>query len=450
MKGSIKIRITVWYSIILLIVSLSLLFLTVNISNSIMMHDLKNRLIESVEGFTLNVKQTPNFTIVIPEHKLNENGIMLCVYSKSGEEIFGWTPIDNNVKIKESSIELVVKDGKEYYVYDTNYIRTGLNGDIRIRGVTCLTDALVVIQDLLIYYLILVVLVILIASIGGYMIINKALEPVNKIRLTAKEISESKDLSQRINLKDTKDEISNLAKTFDGMLDKLEDNMLKEKQFTSDVSHELRTPIAVILSECEYGSDCVEDIEEMRGIVDSVKSQASKMSKLVTELLMISRMDNDRIQINIENVDISELLNFVCDEQEEIHNSKTILIRNIENNVYYSVDVLLMTRLFVNILSNAYQYIGNGNMIIVSLKEFKDNFIISIKDNGIGISKENQSKIWNRFYQVDSSRTSSENSSSGLGLSMVKWIAEKHNINIELESELGKGSEFKLIFPKIN
>ena len=101
-----------------------------------------------------------------------------------------------------------------------------------------------------------------------------------------------------------------------------------------------------------------------------------------------------------------------------------------------------MTRLFINLISNAYQYSPENTTITVSLKTEGENVIFSVKDEGIGISEEHLSKIWDRFYQVDSSRTGDRNGSSGLGLSMVKWIADRHNGELTVNSEVGKGSEF--------
>ena len=287
-----------------------------------------------------------------------------------------------------------------------------------------------------------ILMFVILAGVGGYFIILKAFVPVNKIRETAKEISESSDLSQRINIGPGGDEIHILANTFDDMLNKLEYSFNKEKQFTSDASHELRTPISVIMSECEYGLECVNDMGEMKDTLNSIHTQANKMSKLVSELLMISRMDNNRLKTNFETTDLSELLTFICEEQIEIQTKDIKLKYKIEQGILANVDTLLMTRLFINLISNAYQYSPENTTITVSLKTEGENVVFSVKDEGIGISEEHLSKIWDRFYQVDSSRTGDRNGSSGLGLSMVKWIADRHNGELTVNSEVGKGSEF--------
>ena len=170
------------------------------------------------------------------------------------------------------------------------------------------------------------------------------------------------------------------------------------------------------------------------------------MSKLISELLMISRMDKNTVKLNFESVDISELVTFVCDEQREIHDESITLNTEIENGITAEADRFLLVRLFINLISNAYQYGKEGGNINVRLFEKDGNIVFSVQDDGIGISEKDIPKIWERFYQADSSRT--DNGSMGLGLSMVKWIANCHGGEITVKSELGMGSTFTFTFPK--
>ena len=171
------------------------------------------------------------------------------------------------------------------------------------------------------------------------------------------------------------------------------------------------------------------------------------MTKLISELLMISRMDKNTIATQFEEIDLSELLEFVCDEQEELHGSAVRLSRNISPEIIANADRGLMTRLFINIISNAYSYIGGGDLITVALYKNNENVIFEAKDNGIGISEEDLPKIWERFYRADKSRTSEDTANSGLGLSMVKWIAELHGGKVSAESTYGLGSKFTFSMP---
>ena len=193
--------------------------------------------------------------------------------------------------------------------------------------------------------------------------------------------------------------------------------------------------------------ECAKTADEYKESATSIKRQAKRMSKLISELLTISRMDNNKIKTNFEDVDISELLTFVCDEQEEIHDKKITLVRNISQGIKAKADRFLLTRAFVNLISNAYQYIGDGDKIEVSLTSQNDKILFSVKDNGIGISEDNLPKIWDRFYQADTARTFNENGSMGLGLPMVKWIAEAHGGKVSVKSEINEGSLFTFELP---
>ncbi len=292
------------------------------------------------------------------------------------------------------------------------------------------------------YNIILAFILIILASIGGYLMLGRLLKPINKIVDTANEIANSTDLSKRINIGNRCDEIGKLANTFDGMLEQIEGLVEKEKQFTSDVSHELRTPITVMLSECEFMKECEKDTSDFDDSLNMVERQAKKMSTLVTELLTLSRMDKNKITAQFENTNISELLNFICDEQEKIQSKKIKLIRDIEENICVSIDRALISRLFVNLITNAYKYNKKIGTVTVSLKTETDSVMFSVTDTGIGISEEDLPKIWERFYQVDRARSYSENGGSGLGLAMVKWIANALGGDVSAVSELGKGSTF--------
>ncbi len=171
------------------------------------------------------------------------------------------------------------------------------------------------------------------------------------------------------------------------------------------------------------------------------------MTKLISELLTISRMDRSTIALNFEKIDLSELLSFVCDEQEEIRQENITLIRNISPDISAYGDRVLLTRLFINLISNAYQYGKENGTIKVTLSESGENVTFSVDDDGIGIEADQLDKIWERFYRADPSRNT-ESGSMGLGLSMVKWITKAHSGDIKVKSEIGHGTTFTFTMPK--
>lgn len=453
-KLSVKLRITLWYTLAMIIVSGIVLVSVSSFSKNMISRDVQARLARVVDEFPMgpagkhpqknNDGNKPSAPT--PEHRFYDSGVHIILYDSEGNIVNGVMPfdIDDALDVTRNGVHLTTYDGDKYYEYIK---RVQLeNETFYVRGITAVSDELYVVKSIVKTNTVITVITILLAAIGGYFIIHNAFKPVKKITETAKSISNSGDLSRRIAIGEGKDEIYSLANVFDEMLEKLKNTFDREKQFTSDASHELRTPVAVILSECEYAEQCAKTEVEYKESVGSIKRQAERMSKLISELLTISRMDRNAIETNFETVNLSELVCFVCDEQEEINDSTVNLVRNIDTDIVAMADTFLYTRLCINLISNAYGYIGDGNKITVSLKDDGENVILEVSDNGIGISQENLSKIWERFYQVDPSRTNTGN--MGLGLSMVKWIAACHKGSIEVTSELGKGSTFTFIMPK--
>ena len=255
-------------------------------------------------------------------------------------------------------------------------------------------------------------------------------------------------MTKRINLGEGKNEVYTLANTFDGMFDKLQNSFDSEVQFTSDVSHELRTPISVIKSQAEYGKTNIVSINEAKDILNIIYDESQKMSNLVSQLLTLARMDKGYHKLNLENINLTELIEIVAESQKFNAEQKNITITyDLKEDIFADVDEHMIMRVFINLISNAISYGKENGFIHITLQlsEDKKFILIEIKDNGIGISKENINKIWDRFFQVESSRTGDN---SGLGLPMVRGIVEAHNGEITVESKLDIGSTFKIKLPK--
>lgn len=449
-KLSLKAKITLWYLIIITAISVAVLSGMTSLTRTIIINDVKESVVASVTDLEKKMLDMPQSIYKsslpskeIPLHALYGKGTQTVIYNSTKNLIFGSAPygIENILSFSNDSLRIETYNGKGYYVYDKK-VEIG-NDFVWIKGISCISDKTDFIDLALQNNAIIAICFILIAGLGGYLIMNKALLPVNKISETANNIINTNNISQRINISSGNDEIHLLANTVDNMLDKIEASFAKERQFTSDASHELRTPISVILSECEYAEDCVNNVEDYKESISSIKNQAQKMSNLVSELLAISRMDNEKITINKEPTDLSELLEIICDEQINTQTPEINLEKHIEYQIIETVDQMLITRLFINIISNAYQYSEPNTTIKVYLYKENNQTIFSVKDQGIGIDEENIDKIWNRFYQVDSARNKN---TSGLGLSMVKWIADKHEITINVDSTINKGTQFTFVF----
>ncbi len=285
---------------------------------------------------------------------------------------------------------------------------------------------------------------VIVAAIGAYIISKKTVEPVEKITASAHDISTGSDLSKRLETNKAPREISNLAETFNGMLERLHTSFESEKRFTSDASHELRTPLAVIKAECEYALSGNADEEERMQALESIEEQTDKMTALVSSLLSVTRAEQGSGRFTLEEANLSELVEEICCKFRPTKNIR--LITEIDNDIIISLNNTLITQLLENLLSNADKYGRENGFIKVKLYSEKDKTVLSVRDNGIGISEEDLPKIWNRFYRADASR--SETEGFGLGLALVKKIAEIHSAECVAESETDIFTEIKIIFKK--
>ncbi len=285
---------------------------------------------------------------------------------------------------------------------------------------------------------------VIIAAIGAYIISERTVKPIEKITGSAHEISTGNDLSKRLETDKAPREISNLADTFNGMFERLHTSFENEKRFTSDASHELRTPLAVIKAECEYALSKNADEDDRVQALESIEEQADKMTSLVSSLLSVTRAEQGMSRFTLEEANLGELVEGVCEKFKTTKNIK--LITDIDNNIVINLNNTLIVQLVENLLSNADKYGRENGVINVKLYTEKDKTVLSVKDNGIGISKEDLPKIWKRFYRADASR--SETEGFGLGLALVKKIAEIHSAECIAESEIDKFTEIKIIFKK--
>ncbi len=318
-------------------------------------------------------------------------------------------------------------------------------GKIYIRAICPSDDAVTVFDTVAKSAVYLLPFFIIIAAVGAYLISKKAVSPIEKITESAHEISTGNDLSKRLKTDKAPYEISNLADTFNEMFERLQTSFENEKRFTSDASHELRTPLAVIKAECEYALSKNADNEERIQALESVEEQADKMTSLVSSLLSVTRAEQGQSRFTLEKANLGALVGEICDKFKPTKNIK--LKTDIEDDIIINMNSSLITQLVENLLTNADKYGRENGVINVKLYSEKDKKVLSVRDNGIGISKEDLPKIWNRFYRADASR--SETEGFGLGLALVKKIAEIHSAECVAKSEIGEFTEISIIFKKI-
>lgn len=376
-----------------------------------------------------------------------DNNVYLALYDTGGNFLYGKVPpgLEQAPQFEDGKIQTVKSGTEQWYVYDVQYEME--NGqEFYIRGVVSVTETQKEFLIAVRFAVILLPLTVILTALIGYRLIRRTLLPVRQMTETVQEIQKDGDLSRRIGVsQDTgKDEFYQLAGTFDGMLESLEQAFLRERQFTSDVSHELRTPVSVILAQCEASLNRTDLSEEQRKEILLIRKKAGEMSQMISQLLLLSRADQGRQQLNKEEINISELTEIIVEEQKMLAQRRKIEVHTeIEPDITGYLDESFYIRMLDNLISNAVSYGKEGGNIKATLHQIPSGVQGTVEDDGIGISRDDQVHIWERFYRVDASRTGKEEGShSGLGLSMVKWIAQAHGGNVRVESELGKGSCF--------
>lgn len=287
---------------------------------------------------------------------------------------------------------------------------------------------------------------IIVAMFIGRYLSRRILSPIKTMNELAREIAFEK-MGGRIPIGTANDELSELAKTLNKMLDRLQGGINKQQQFVSDASHELRTPAAVIKGYIEfiehYGT---EDKELLAENLKMIGSEAQNMQALLENLLFISRTDQNRQKLNKKDLDLDDIVGDVMQKMKiAVKTHKVELLGNAPAKIFGDeTTIRQMIRIF---LDNAVKYTPKGGSIKVGSKVEGEKILLSISDSGIGIAPENLDKIFDRFFRVGSEQLVSEANGSGLGLSIAKWIADAHEIKISVASELGKGTTFTLAIP---
>ncbi len=460
-RFSIRLKITLWFTIFMIIIAGITMFSVLVISGSVIRKGIKDDLIGIVETNATEVellKEKPEAagsrTVYIPYEEgyieINSgflniiNGVYTALYDKSGELIYGDDPTAlriNELPFIQGRTRTVEINGTDYYVYDF-FLQGEDVGHLRLRGAVSTQNGTGRVNEVAVFSLWMIPMLVVIAATAGFFLAGYFLRPIRSISDTAEKIRVGGDLKSRINLGKGDDEVHRLANTFDNMFDRLERSFAAEQQFTSDVSHELRTPVSVICSQCEYTLERERTAEEYTEALEVVGRQGKKMSNMINEILSFARMEQNPEGVKKEEFNLSRLVKTVCDDLSLIKDKNITLRTQIEEDIKIFGNAELITRLITNLVTNAYRYGKENGEIFVTLNKNEAFAEIKVKDNGIGICEDKIDKIWDRFYQADSSRSGK---GSGLGLCMVKQIALIHGGSCEVESKENEGSIFTVL-----
>jgi heavy metal sensor kinase len=291
--------------------------------------------------------------------------------------------------------------------------------------------------------------VLLAASATGYWIAGRALAPVSGIIAAARSIDSTR-LSERIAVPATRDEIEQLAETVNGMLARIEAGVMQMRQFTADASHELRTPLAIIRARAEVALlSPLSNQRSQREALRRILREAERNSALLEDLLHLARSDSGSDRARPERINLNASIAQACTAVTPLAVSKGLRVTFPAacRQCFIEGDQDHLQRLWLILLDNAIKFTPEGGTISILVGEFEGSPFFKVADSGVGIPPEHLPRIFDRFYRVDKARSRREGG-TGLGLSIALEIAKLHDAKIEVESEPGRGSTFRVVFPR--
>jgi len=462
-KRSIRFKLTFWFTIVLAAVAAVTLLAVRYASGSVLRGTIRDHLIGTVEENVNKIKYTRSnidkaannyipyeggYLEIDTDFMDVVNDVYTALYTEDGSMLYGENPLSrvtSAIPFTESHTWSADMNGVRYDIYDRKLNLGPESEGLWIRGIVPEAKSAVQLREITRLSLILLPILVFICGASGYLLADKLLSPIRRIESTASEIAGGDDLKKRIDTGGSSDEVGRLAAAFNTMLDRLDRSFEAERQFTSDASHELRTPTSVIMAQCEYTLEKDRSAEEYEEALRVIQKQSGRMSALIGDMLDYTRMEQRSEMYPMSRLDLSDAVLETVQVYSSIDDRGISLSLDIADGIEIQGNRMLISRLIQNLVDNAFRYGRDGGHVEVSLHEVKNKAVLSVSDDGIGIADEEKEKIFDRFYRSDSSRSVQ---GTGLGLSFVKKAAELHGAAIELESQLGTGSTFRIFIPK--
>jgi len=280
---------------------------------------------------------------------------------------------------------------------------------------------------------------------GGWLLARAALRPVGRMTEQAEAIGADR-LHDRVSVPDAVDELNRLARTLNGMLDRIEHGVVEQRRFVADASHELRTPLAVMRAELEValrGDDPADDASEVLG---SAAEEVARMSKIVDDLLTLAHRDENSLELLLTPVDLGEIAAQVAGQLRPLAGEGGVRLVVEARSVAVVADQARITQVVTNLVDNAVKYTGAGGSVRVRVWEQGGGGGLAVSDTGPGIGPEDLPRVFDRFFRLDAARSRARGG-SGLGLAICKELVEAHGGRIWADSVPGAGSTFTLTLP---
>src|SRR2546425_313437 len=281
---------------------------------------------------------------------------------------------------------------------------------------------------------------------GGYLLMRKALRPMDEIATTAERIT-SRNLNERVPVVPTGDEVERLSVSLNRMMERLEEAFHHISRFSADAAHEIRTPLAIIRGELENALQSTGLTAELRETIGSALEEAERLSRIVEQLLDMSRLEAGEMLVERTRFDFAEMTRTTVDQMRLLAEEKQLQLR-LEGTKPAEIDgdPLRLKQIVVNLVDNAIKYTPPGGSVSVSTYPQDGKVVLEVADTGIGIPENATSQIFDRFFRVDKAR-SRQLGGTGLGLAIVKSICTAYNGSVTVKSGEGTGAVFRVELP---
>lgn len=457
---SFRARLTAWYFTVIA-VSLSLFGVGAWLAmRASLYHSVDDSLIDRIEGVKHFMDQQISALSIneirdeFREHSvLGPGGDLFQVCDEHGVWLYRSVPLENAQVVILPPGQLGTSRRIETIVVQNTLLRTASRRVIvsghpyTVQVAAPIGEAVESLERFAWSLVIFIPVILLASSAGGFWVSRRALRPVDQITESARTIS-IQNLSERLLVPQTGDELQRLSETLNGMLGRLNDSVMRITQFTADASHELRAPVALIRTTAELTLERLRQPEEYERALKEVLTESERTSRLLDSLLTLARGDSETATLDFEHLYIGDPLKDAVSEGQKLAADKRIAISCELANAPLAIsgDADALHRVFLILIDNAIKYTGVDGEVLISVRQVNDSAEVTVRDSGIGIAKSDQPHIFDRFWRADKVR-SRETGGAGLGLSIAQWIVSQHRGAITVDSEQGKGSVFRVAIP---
>lgn len=480
MLDSVRVRLTFWYTAVVGIVLVLLAVLTYFLYARSISRRTDVNLVELAEAFTTTFKAEladesgPNSVKnaarqAMLEHRFRET--IFAIVDSSGNVVVSSLELPEMGSSKErTSLSLFTSDSFRSLVAQATFLsglirnipdgRDGFRAIARplTAGGSSSTVAVLqslrtqteLLEDIRNTFLWIIPIALLLAAGGGYFLARKSLAPVAAMASQARGMGAA-NLHDRLAVSNQRDELGQLALSFNQLLDRLEDSFERQRRFIADASHELRTPVAILRGETEVTlSRSDRSLEEYRETLGILRDESQRLTHIIEDLFTLTRADAGQYPLTFRDFYLDELASDVLRHARSLAIAKCIsLTSSIEPELLFHGDEALLRRLFLNLLDNAIKYTHKDGTVNMECRKQGAQYVVSVTDTGPGVPGDLQQRIFERFFRADKARSRSESDGggAGLGLSIARWIAEAHHGQLLLTRSDASGSTFTATLP---